>query len=73
MKYSLDDWWIQLTIAEKERIAGKLFEGDNKYPRCTVHWNALSDEIKQKIHDNVTEQNHKQNNNNNITLYAQVQ
>ena len=55
MKYSLDDWWIQLTISEKERIAGKLFEGDNKYPRCTVHWIGLSEDIKQKIHDHVTD------------------
>ena len=55
MKYSLDDWWIQLTITEKERIAGKLFKDDNKYPKCTAHWLALSDEIKQKIHDHVTD------------------
>jgi len=55
MKYTLDEWWCQLTINEKERIAGKLFKDDFKYPKCTAHWLGLDDEKKQRIHDHVTD------------------
>lgn len=55
MNYTLDDWWCHLTISEKERIAGKLFQEDTDYPNCTNHWLSLKDDQKQKIHDHVTD------------------
>jgi len=55
MEYTLDQWWSSLAISEKERIAGKLFKSDVTYPRCTAHWLSLDEEIKQKIHDHVTD------------------
>lgn len=55
MNYTLDEWWAHLTVVEKERIAGKIFKEDNKYPQCTNHWLALDNETKQKIHDHVTD------------------
>ena len=46
MNYTLDDWWCHLTISEKERIAGKLFQEDTDYPNCTNHWLSLKDDQK---------------------------
>jgi len=46
-----DKWWSSLKVTEKERIASKIKREEVTYPQCTVVWNELSEERKQKIHD----------------------
>lgn len=50
-KYTLDEWWAGLTVPQKERIAGKIEKREVFYPECSVVWNNLTEERKQKIHD----------------------
>ena len=57
----LEIWWTSLSIAQKERIAGKgqkkaspdgqVDESLIRYPACTRWWNALPVEKKRTIHD----------------------
>jgi len=57
----LDKWWSSLTVGQKERIASKIESkkaGEDikvTYPACTVVWNGLEIEAKEKIHDHCTD------------------
>jgi len=51
MEYTLDDWWIDLPVIEKERIGSKITNEPCKYPNCTSVWTTLTNTVKQRIHD----------------------
>ena len=55
-KYTLDEWWAGLTVPQKERIAGKVAKCPVHYPECTIVWNKLTAERKQRIHDHCTDE-----------------
>lgn len=60
-KETLEDWWCNLTIAQKERIASKYVSKHAGvtmtcyYPNCTNLWNSLSDFDKQVIYEHCTD------------------
>lgn len=57
-----DEWWASLTIAQKERVAGRIVANEQTesprpsvvYPACTAIWMALPDERKEWIYDHCT-------------------
>ena len=51
----LDNWWVSLTTARKNRIASKVMGRAVDYPQCTEVWQGLSEERKQAIHDHCSD------------------
>ena len=60
-KVDLEMWWSSLTIAQKERIAGKALKKASAdgnvdmssvtYPGCSFWWCGLDEAAQMKIHD----------------------
>lgn len=59
-----DEWWANLTVNQKVRIATKARTTAHPelpiepvlYPACSVWWNEQTEEQKQDVHDHCTDQ-----------------
>ena len=56
MKEELETWWASLSIAQKERIAGKGSSDEtmHHYPACTAWWISIDESLRDKIYAHCT-------------------